>query len=201
MKVFTLIFLMFALIITMVACKDVNTDPTPTTAATTTQAPTTAGSVTTTDSTTASTATTAGTIAPSSTATSASTSTTDTTATTATTVATAPKPQLDLFEKDKFTLEPDRQELPTYAELHEKIQIGLYPSEVTELLGNPQRIINKEIRIYPDNLMSPIRRRQLYVFDSCDGDSVAVCITANFQFGGVLHVYGVSHIIDIPREG
>ena len=166
MKVFTLIFLTFALIITMVACKDVDTDPTPTTAASTTQAPTTAGSVTTTDSTTASTATTAGTIAPASTATSASTSPADTT--TATTTWT----YMEWIGSTAPSLEPDRQDLPTYAELCE-IRVGMTVDEVVALVGNPTR-----------KIVDPIDHLITYVFDSCDGDSVGVKFVGRAESDG-----------------
>ena len=159
---------MFALIITMVACKEVNTDPTPTTAATTTQAPTTAGSVTTTDSTTASTATTAGTIAPASTATTAGTIAPASTATSAstspadTTTATTTWTYMEWIGSTAPSLEPDRQDLPTYAELCE-IRVGMTVDEVVALVGNPTR-----------EIVDPIDYRITYVFDSCDGDSVGV---------------------------
>ena len=185
MKVFTLIFLMFALIITMVACKEVNTDPTPTTAATTTQAPTTAGSVTTTDAITTSTATSAG------------TSTTDiTTATTSTTTAVT---TASLSDTDKFTLEPDRQDLPTYEQLCSAMRVGMYPSEVSSLVGNPQRIETYEAPMFPH--ASSTVSYEFAVFDSCDGDSIGVLILENFALNGKIYEYGIKYIITIAPNG
>ena len=177
MKVFTLIFLTFALIITMVACKDVDIDPAPTAAETTTQAPTTAGSVTTTDTTTASTST------------STSTSTTD--ATTATTIVTTVS-IADILKNP--SLEPDRQDLPTYAELCE-IQLGMTPDEVTALVGNPQRTI--VLRKPLDSYASPIHI-SFYIFDSCDGDSVGVAFVG--EGSTQAFIYGVKFIEIFPRE-
>ena len=171
MKVFTLIFLTFALIITMVACKDIDTDPTPTTAETTTKALTTAGSVTTTEPTT-----------------------TDVTTATTTAATTA-----SLSDTDKFTLEPDRQDLPTYDQLCSAMRVGMYPSEVSSLVGNPQRIETYEVPLSP--YASSLVDFEFAVFDSCDGDSIGVLILENFALNGKIYEYGIKYIITIDENG
>ena len=171
MKVFTLIFLTFALIITMVACKDIDTDPTPTTAEMTTQAPTTAGSVTTTEPTT-----------------------TDVTTATTTAATTA-----SLSDTDKFTLEPDRQDLPTYDQLCSAMRVGMYPSEVSSLVGNPQRTAIYEIPMY--SYASSKASYEFAVFDSCDGDSIGVVIQEGFVKNGRIYEYGIKSVITIDANG
>lgn len=170
MKVFTLLFLIFALIVTMVACKDIDTDPTPTTAATTTQAPTTVGNITTTDVTTADV----------------------TTVTTAATTA-------SLSDTDKFTLEPDRQDLPTYDQLCSAMRVGMYPSEVSLLVGNPQRTAIYEIPMY--SYASSKASYEFAVFDSCDGDSIGVVIQEGFVKNGRIYEYGIKSVITIDANG
>lgn len=172
MKVFTLLFLIFALIVTMVACKDIDTDPTSTTAPTTTQAPTTVGVVTTTDVVTTETPTTVVT----------TTEVTTTAATIATTISGA-----DLMVLP--TLEPDKQNLPTYAELCE-LQVGMTYAETIEKVGNPQRRIEMQVPMHGSNTMDCI----CYVFDSCDGGSIVINFAGYWLPGGEEFFYGIYYI-------
>ena len=185
MKVFTLLFLIFALIVTMVACKDIDTDPTPTTAAATTQAPTTVGVVTTTDVVTTETPTTVAT----------TTEATTTAVTTAVTTSWLEEWQ-DSWQ-DKFvmpTLEPDKQNLPTYAELCE-LQVGMAYMETIEKVGNPQRSIEKTVSDFGSNASDVL----CYVFDSCDGGSIVIHFRGYFLSGGEEFFYGIANIWEIAE--
>ncbi len=72
------------------------------------------------------------------------------------------------------TLEPDKKDLPTFAELC-TIKYDMTPNEVYSIAGNPQRIIIMMVTKDPwSSLASPA---QLYVYGSCDGNSVAILYT------------------------
>jgi len=71
----------------------------------------------------------------------------------------------------KIPLEPDKNNLPSYADLS-SIKPGMTKDEVFTLVGNPQR---EEIRKMPVNEESSLAVDRLcYIYDSNDGKSICV---------------------------
>lgn len=71
----------------------------------------------------------------------------------------------------KIPLEPDKSNLPSYADLG-NIKPGMTKDEVFTLVGNPQR---EEIRKMPISATSSLAVDRLcYIYDSSDGMSICV---------------------------
>ena len=80
---------------------------------------------------------------------------------------------VDALTADLITLEPDKQDLPTYEDLC-KIQDGMTIDEVYSIAGNPQRTVIYMIQTYPTFSSSYPQPWKCYIYDSCDGNSILI---------------------------
>ncbi len=71
----------------------------------------------------------------------------------------------------KPTLEPDKDPLPTFAQLSE-IESYMTLQKVTECIGNPQRTLYVQDTSITGTSLVPTL--VFYIYDSSDGDSIAV---------------------------
>lgn len=79
------------------------------------------------------------------------------------------------YVTDEFTqllIVPDKKDLPSYDDLC-KIEIGMTPEEVTQIVGYPQRV--KVIPMPPSPYYSSVGDRPCCIYDSSDGMGLIVC--------------------------